>query len=88
MEKFEIEENLGDWASLLKLNMKDLLNTDDKIWRVLTVLLNMSIRHILFARELTSHELIVSDLHNVPLVETELSLKFLSKTVYVLPFPF
>lgn len=30
MKKFEIEAKLGDWASLLKMNIKDLLNTEHK----------------------------------------------------------
>lgn len=30
MKKFEIEGKFGDWASLLKMNIKDLLNTGQK----------------------------------------------------------
>lgn len=52
-----------------------------------------SIRYISFARDVTSHKLVFSDLHNILLIETELPLEFLTncdsfKIVCILPFPF
>ena len=81
------------------MNVKDVLNTDDKtcrvtyLWRLWWFLLNMSVRYISFARDLTSHKLVFSDLHNILLIETELSLEFPTdcdsfKIVCILPFPF
>lgn len=35
MKKFELEGKFGDWASSLKMNIKDLLNTDNKICGVI-----------------------------------------------------
>lgn len=34
MVKFEIEGKCWDWTFFLKINIKDVLNTDDKMYRV------------------------------------------------------
>lgn len=34
MEKLEIKGKLEDWVSSLKVNIKNLLNTESKIYRV------------------------------------------------------